>query len=45
VISTDKAPSLAKAIAELKAEGICLPTVEHRQLKYLNKSWKATMVG
>ncbi|QGU07693.1 hypothetical protein COCCU_08845 [Corynebacterium occultum] len=34
VISTDKAPSLAKAIAELKAEGICPPTVEHRRVKY-----------
>src|SRR5699024_6206582 len=36
VINTDKAPSLARAIAELKSEGICLPTVEHRQVKYLN---------
>ena len=36
VINTDKAPSLAKAIAELKSEGICPPTVEHRQVKYLN---------
>lgn len=36
VIGTDKAPALAKAIAELKSEGICLPTVEHRQVKYLN---------
>ena len=36
VINTDKAPSLAKAIAELKSEGICPPTVEHRQMKYLN---------
>ncbi|BAV24116.1 transposase and inactivated derivatives [Corynebacterium glutamicum] len=32
----DKAPSLARAIAELKSEGICPPTVEHRQVKYLN---------
>lgn len=30
VIRTDKAPALAKA------EGICPPTVEHRQVKYLN---------
>ena len=36
MINTDKAPSLAKAIAELKAEGICPPTVGHRQVKYLN---------
>ena len=36
VLSTDKAPSLAKAIVELKSEGICPPTVEHRQVKYLN---------
>jgi len=36
VINTDKAPSLSRAIAELKSEGICLPTVEHRQVKYLN---------
>lgn len=36
VINTDKAPSLAKAISELKEEGICPQTVEHRQVKYLN---------
>ena len=36
VINGDKAPSLARAIAELKSEGICPPTVEHRQVKYLN---------
>ena len=36
VINTDKAPSLARAIAELKSEGICPPTVDHRQVKYLN---------
>ena len=36
VINTDKSPSLARAIAELKSEGICPPTVEHRQVKYLN---------
>ena len=36
MINTDKAPSLAKAISELKEEGICSPTVEHRQVKYLN---------
>ena len=36
VINGDKTPSLARAIAELKSEGICPPTVEHRQVKYLN---------
>ena len=36
VINTDKAPALARAISELKAEGICPQTVEHRQVKYLN---------
>jgi len=38
VISTDKAPSLAKAIAELKAEGVCPPRVEHRRVKYLQRA-------
>ncbi len=32
----DKAPSLARAISELKAEGVCPSTVEHRRVKYLN---------
>ena len=36
VFNTYKVPSLARAIAELKLEGICPPTVEHRQVKYLN---------
>ena len=36
VINTDKAPALAKAISDLRAEGICPQTVEHRQLKYLD---------
>src|SRR5699024_3268019 len=36
VINIDKAPSLAPAIAELKAEGICPPIVEHRQVNDLN---------
>ena len=36
VINTDKAPALAKAISDLKAEGICPQTVEHRQVKYHN---------
>ena len=36
VINADKAPSLARAIVELKSEGICPPPGEHRQVKYLN---------
>ena len=36
MINGDKAPSLARAIAELKSEGICPPTVEHRRGKYRN---------
>ena len=36
MINTDKASSLARAIAELKSGGTCPPTVEHRQVKYLN---------
>ena len=36
VINTDKAPFLARAIAELNSEGICPPTVEPWQVKYLN---------
>ena len=35
-MNTDKAPALAKAIAELKEGGICPPTVEQWQVKYLN---------
>ena len=35
-INTDKAPTYAAAINELKDEGICPPEVEHRQIKYLN---------
>ena len=30
VINAEKAPCLARAIAELKSEGICPPTMEHR---------------
>lgn len=30
VINADKGPCLARAIVELKSEGICPPTVEHR---------------
>jgi transposase-like protein len=35
-INTDKAPAYRSAIAELKAEGKCLPDIVHRQVKYLN---------
>ena len=36
VINTDKAPSYAAALAELKAEGKCPQDTQHRQVKYLN---------
>ena len=36
VINTDKAPTYAAAIAELKKEGKCPKETEHRQVKYLN---------
>lgn len=36
MISTGKAPSLARAISELKVEGICPPLVEHRRVKCLH---------
>ena len=36
VLNTDKAPTYAIAIAELKAEGKCPQDAVHRQVKYLN---------
>ena len=36
VLNTDKAPTYAAAIAELKAEGKCPQQTRHRQVKYLN---------
>ena len=36
VLNTDKAPTYASAIAELKAEGKCPTETRHRQVKYLN---------
>jgi transposase-like protein len=36
IINTDKAPTYAIAIAELKTEGKCLEETVHRQVKYLN---------
>ena len=36
VLNTDKAPTYAGAIAELKAEGKCPDETRHRQVKYLN---------
>jgi IS6 family transposase len=36
VINTDKAPTYAAALAELKQEGRCLADTLHRQVKYLN---------
>lgn len=35
-INTDKNPAYTKAILELKAEGKCSESLEHRQIKYLN---------
>ena len=36
MLNTDKAPTYAGAIAELKAEGKCPMDTRHRQVKYLN---------
>ena len=36
MLNTDKAPTYAAAIAELKAEGKCPTQTRHRQVKYLN---------
>ena len=36
MVNTDKAPTYAAAIAELKAEGKCPTDTRHRQVKYLN---------
>ena len=36
VLNTDKAPTDAAAIAQLKAEGQCPNEMKHRQVKYLN---------
>jgi transposase, IS6 family len=36
VINTDKAPTYAAALAELKKEGRCPEQTRHRQIKYLN---------
>jgi len=36
VINTDKAPTYAAALAELKTEGKCAEATLHRQVKYLN---------
>ena len=36
VLNTDKAPTYAAAIAELKTEGKCPNETKHRQVKYLN---------
>ena len=36
VLNTDRAPTYAAAIAQLKAEGRCPPHTRHRQVKYLN---------
>ena len=36
MINTDKAPTYAAAIAQLKQEGKCPSDTQHRQVKYLN---------
>ena len=36
MLNTDKSPTYAAAIAELKAEGKCPTETRHRQVKYLN---------
>jgi len=36
VINTDKNPALAAAITQLKAEGRCATSVQHRRVNYLN---------
>lgn len=36
VINTDKAPTYAAVLAELKKEGKCPEATVHRQIKYLN---------
>ena len=36
IINTDKTPTYAIAISELKAEGKCPQSTVHRQVKYLN---------
>ncbi len=35
-INTDKNPTYIQAIKQLKGEGKCSPTLEHRRVKYLN---------
>ena len=41
VINTDKAPTYAAALVELKKEGKCPEDTVHRQLKYLNNGLEA----
>ena len=41
VINTDKAPTYAAALAELKKEGKCPEDTVHRQVKYLNNGLEA----
>lgn len=36
IINTDKAPTYAAALAELKKDGKCPEDILHRQVKYLN---------
>ncbi len=41
VLNTDRAPTDAAAIAELKAEGKCPEETRHRRVKYLNNTGEA----
>lgn len=41
VINTDKAPTYAAAIKELKQEGKCPKGTQHRQARYLNNTVEA----
>src|SRR5580698_6999002 len=41
IINTDKAPTYAAALAELKKEGKCPEDTVHRQIKYLNNGLEA----
>jgi transposase-like protein len=45
VINTDKAPTYAAALAELKAEGKCPKDTQHRRVKYLTTSSRPTTVS
>lgn len=45
VINTNKAPTDAAALAELKKEGNCPHDTAHRQVNYLNNVVEPTMAS